>query len=138
MLHMFNNNTYTDFWTAYKHCLATTDQGQIWNWALRAKFFLTRNIGSPSGPPDSLNPPRHSFVSDPPFLKFGTENCRPQQKGGGWYCVKVKAIHSLEPPSSRMYELGGRERIWKIKKRGWKYGAVTSLLKRRRADTFPI
>ena len=66
----------------------------IWNRALKYMFYftkslLTRSILSPPGKYlwQKLFSPRHSFFSDSPFSKFGTESCLPTEREGDWYCA---------------------------------------------------
>ena len=62
------------------------------DWALKTIFhftkpFLTRHIVSPPQAniygKDSFRVPKHSFFSDLPFSKFGTEGCPPVKRGRG-------------------------------------------------------
>ena len=93
MLHMFSNDIYTDFRTAYKHVLIPSYVIRVIYWnqnvtKLNIKINRSRSTFE-------IEPSRiilQSFFPIPPFQNL-VLNVVPLERGGGWYCVGFFLIY---------------------------------------------
>ena len=96
LLHIFNNNIYTDIRTAYKHI-----------------FYQILSYKANICGRNSSSPPRHPLFSDPHFQNFGLKVV-PLERGG-WYCVGFFLIYftHLKLPILKLI-LYSHNRIFKL------------------------
>ena len=96
LLHIFNNNIYTDIRTAYKHV-----------------FYQILSYKANICGRNSSSPPRHPLFSDPRFQNFGLKVV-PLERGG-WYCVGFFLIYftHLKLPILKLI-LYSHNRIFKL------------------------